>query len=67
MKVVFFKKIKRYQKTLDLLISFASFSRLMREIVQERSFDDNFRMQKIVIRATQKIFETILINTFENK
>ena len=67
MKVVSLKKIKRYQKTLDLLISFASFSRLMREMIQARSWDNNLRMQKIVIRAAQEIFETMLINIFESK
>ena len=67
MKVVSLKEIKRYQKTLDLLISFASFSRLMREMIQARSWSNDLRMQKTAIRATQKISKTMLINIFKSK
>ena len=45
-KVIFLKEIKRYQKNFDLFISFASFSRLIREMIQKRSWNNDLRMQK---------------------
>ena len=58
-------EIKYYQKKTDLLLSKASFARLIREIANEES-SDLFRWEASAILALQVAAEAHLISLFED-
>ena len=50
------RKIRRYQKSVELLISKASFRRLLKEIVRDMiNKNDDLRMQALAINILQKV------------
>ena len=58
------REIKRYQKTHDLLLPFAPFNRLVREIT--RQYDSEMRFQPSALEAMQEATEYYLISLFED-
>ena len=62
------RKIRKYQKSIDFLISKLSFQRLIRKIMFE-IVDQNaeFRIQATVLKALQKAIEIYVIDILENK
>jgi len=57
------RQIRRYQKSTDMLISKAPFSRLVREIASDFKFD--LRFQADAIQAIQAAAEQYLVEHFE--
>ena len=62
------REIRKYQKSIDFLISKLSFQRLVRKIMFE-IVDQNveFRIQAIVLEALQKAIEIYVIDILKNK
>ena len=63
-----FKEIRKYQKSIDFMISKLSFQRIIREILFE-IIDQNveMRIQTNVLKTLQKTIEIYVIDIFENK
>ena len=63
-----FKKIRKYQKSIDFMISKLSFQRMIRKILFE-IIDQNveMRIQTNVLKTLQKTIEIYVIDIFENK
>ena len=55
-ETVTFREIRRYQRTIDLLISKLSFQRVIREVCHEL-IEVNFRFQSKAIETLQKTTE----------
>ena len=62
---VAFRKIRKYQKNIESLISETPFFRLMKKIVQ--NFKSELRFKKNIIEALQKASKCIFVNFFERK
>lgn len=63
------RQIRRYQKSVDLLIPKLSIKRLIREIAQENSSinsEDGVRFQKPALEALHEAAEAFLVNCFES-
>ena len=58
------REIRRYQKSMDLLIRRAPFQRVMQEIV--RSFRNDLRIQAAAIKGLQEAAEAYLVGLFED-
>ena len=59
------REIRRYQKSVDLLIRKAPFQRLVREIAQDFKPDDK-RFQSTAVLALQEASEAYLVGLFED-
>jgi len=59
------REIRRYQKSTDLLIRKAPFSRLVRQICGELGFE-KYRFQSIAVLAIQEAAEAYLVRLFED-
>jgi len=57
------KEIRQYQKSTDLLLPFAPFFRLTRELVQ--SLKPGFRLQFLAVKALQEATEKYIVELFE--
>ena len=55
-ETVIFREIRRYQRTIDLLISKLSFQRVIREVCHEL-IEVDFRFQSKAIETLQKMTE----------
>ena len=62
---VAFRKIKKYQKNIKLLISKTSFTRLMKKVTQ--NFKSDLRFKSNAIETLQKTSKCIIVNFFERK
>ncbi len=62
--MIVLRKIKRYQKSIDFLISKIIFQRLIREIVMKMKIDIRFQMTTMII--LQKVVEIFVIMIFQN-
>ena len=60
------REIRRYQKSTDLLIRKAPFSRLVRQIAVEELGLKDIRFQSIAILAIQEAAEAYLVGVFED-
>jgi histone H3 len=62
------REIRRYQKSTELLIRKAPFSRLVREVAQDygRQMNKDFRFQSTAVLALQEASEAYLIGLFED-
>lgn len=58
------REIRRYQKSVDLLIRKAPFARLVREIAQD--FKHDLRFQATAILALQEAVEAYVVGLFED-
>lgn len=58
------REIRKYQKSVELLIRKAPFQRLVREIAQE--FNTNLRFQESSVKALQEAAEAWLVGLFED-
>ena len=58
------REIRRYQKSMDLLIRRAPFQRVMYEIV--RSFRNDLRIQAAAIKGLQEAAEAYLVGLFKD-
>ncbi len=63
--IVILRKIRRYQKFWNLLVSKLSMRRLMREIAQVFKTDIHF--QRVAVNALQEAAESMLIEWFESR
>ena len=62
------KEIRKYQKSIDLLISKLSFQRLVREIMFEIVDQDvEFQIQATALETLQKAIKVYITNILENK
>jgi len=59
-------EIRRFQKTGDLLLRKLPFSRLVREIAEEKSRVIGLRWQREAIEALQEATEAYLVHLFED-
>ena len=59
------REIKRFQKTIELLIAKKSFVRLVREVMQ--NIKKNVRIQTSTLEILQKSIETFVTEMFESK
>ena len=59
------REIRRYQKSIDFLISKLSLQRVIKEITL--NIKNDIRFQNAAMQTIQKICEIYLINIFENK
>ena len=59
------REIRRYQKTTEMLIRKAPFSRLVREIAQD--FRSELRFQASALGALQEAAEAFLVSVLEGK
>ena len=59
------RKIRKYQKSTELLIQKLPFQRLVREVVQEMFKSESYRFQSTAILALQEASETFLVHMFE--
>jgi histone H3 len=62
--IVALREIRRYQKSVDLLIRKAPFARLVREIAQD--YKANSRFQTDTVLALQEAAEAYLVGLFED-
>jgi histone H3 len=60
------REIKKYQKSIDLLIPKAPFSRVVREILVDLGYP-TIRIQRSALLALQEAAEAILVGEFESK
>jgi histone H3 len=60
------QEIKRYQKSTELLIPKAPFTRLVKEIMADVGAHD-FRIQATALEALQESAEALLVAEFESK
>ena len=63
------REIRKYQKSVDLLIPMVSFQRLVREIVQDICRDRHIetkRIQSMALLALQEASEHYLVKLFQN-
>ena len=63
------REIRKYQKSVDLLIPMVSFQRLVREIIQDECRNrkiDMKRIQSTALLALQEATEHYLVNLFKN-
>ena len=63
------REIRKYQKSVDLLIPMVSFQRLVREIIQDTCRDRNIDMKRIqstALLALQEASEHYLVELFQN-
>jgi histone H3 len=58
------REIRKYQKSIDLLIRKAPFQRLIKEVAQE--FHADLRFQSLAIQAMQEAAEAYLVGLFED-
>ena len=65
--IVVFRKIKKYQKSDDLLIFRISFQRIVRKINHDITINQNFRFQVSTLKALQKITKAFMIMIFKRK
>ena len=63
--IIIFRKIKKYQKNIELLISKTLFTRLMKKVTQD--FKANLRFKSNAIKTLQKASKCIIVNYFERK
>jgi len=61
------KKIKKYQKFIELLISKLLFVRLIKEIFHNLRLNVNLRVQSITLKTLQKIAKVNLVLEFYRK
>ncbi len=60
------REIRKFQKTVELLIRKLPFQRLVREVAQELEKEKEFRFQSSAILALQEGTEAYLVNFFED-
>jgi len=60
------REIRRYQKSTELLIRKLPFQRLMRELIQDFSPGEGFRVQSAAVGALQEAAEAYLVGLFED-
>jgi histone H3 len=58
------RQIRKYQKSVELLIPKAPFQRLVREIIDK--INPTLRVQSIALTAIQEAAEAMIINLFED-
>ncbi len=61
------KKIKKYQKSIELLISKLLFARLIKEIFYNLRLNVNLCVQSITLKTLQKIAKVNLVLEFHRK
>ena len=61
---VVLREVKRYQKSIDLLLPRAPFVRVVREVIKE--MDPDMRVQAQAITALQEATEAYLVTLFED-
>jgi len=60
------REIRRFQKSTELLIRKLPFQRLVREIIQDVSPGQGFRVQSAAVGALQEAAEAYLVGLFED-
>ena len=66
--LIVFKKNRKYQKSIDFLISNLSFQRVIRKIMFEIVNQNvEYRIQTIVLKTLQKAIEIYVIDILKNK
>lgn len=58
------REIRRYQKSVDLLLPKLPFQRVVREIAQQ--YRSDFRLQSVAVAALQEASEAYLVSLFED-
>ena len=58
------REIRKFQRTVNLLIPKMSFQRLVKEVVMD--YNTNMRMQSVAVVALQEAAEAYLVNLFED-
>lgn len=61
------REIRRYQKSIDLLIPKTTFARLCREIVADLSVGKGLQMQSSALLALQEATEAFIVKEFTSK
>jgi histone H3/H4 len=59
------REIRRYQKSTELLIPFAPFMRLCREITHDVASQPDYRWKREALTAIQEASEAYLVHLFE--
>lgn len=60
-------EIRKYQKSVNMLIPLAPFARLVKEIMGDIFFGSGFRIQSSAMKALQESAESMLVAEFESK